>query len=119
MQSFEEATAPLGEEQADEEEEDGEFSLHFPLEEVKSGLVEVKEKLEEIQMGDGLPSSSRSSRDSRGSCEFKTCGCTCTLLYSTCDSLFSFSRGPDGGREHDEPQREHGQSEEEPVVTER
>ncbi|KAF6734963.1 E3 ubiquitin/ISG15 ligase TRIM25 [Oryzias melastigma] len=67
LQSFEEATAPLGEEQADEEEEDGEFSLHFPLEEVKSGLVEVKEKLEEIQMGDGLPSSSRSSRDSRGS----------------------------------------------------
>lgn len=56
-----------------EDEEDEVFSLHFPLEEVKSGLMEVKEKLDEIQMGDGLPGGHRSFRDS---CELKGGGVT-------------------------------------------
>ncbi|XP_031696291.1 bloodthirsty-related gene family, member 30, partial [Anarrhichthys ocellatus] len=50
LQSFEEATAPLAEEQ--QEEEDEEFSLHFPLVEVKSSLSELKDKMDDIRMGE-------------------------------------------------------------------
>ncbi|XP_075939500.1 bloodthirsty-related gene family, member 30 [Anarhichas minor] len=50
LQSFEEATAPLAEEQR--EEEDEEFSLHFPLVEVKSSLSELKDKMDDIRMGE-------------------------------------------------------------------
>ncbi|XP_041859459.1 E3 ubiquitin-protein ligase TRIM58-like [Melanotaenia boesemani] len=64
LQSFEEATAPLEEEQKDDVDEDSEFSLHFQLDEVKTGLSEVKEKMDNIQMGEVQ---SRGSRDSRGS----------------------------------------------------
>jgi len=65
-QSYEEATAPLQEEQQDDVDEDSELSLHFHLDEVKSGLSEVKEKMEEIRMGEVRP---RGSRGSGGSCE--------------------------------------------------
>ncbi|KAK1875596.1 E3 ubiquitin-protein ligase TRIM58 [Dissostichus eleginoides] len=53
LQSYEEATSPLGEEQRGEEEPD--FSLHFQLGEVKSSLLEVKEKMEDIRMGEVRP----------------------------------------------------------------
>ncbi|KAM9346188.1 bloodthirsty-related gene family, member 30 isoform 1-T2 [Symphorus nematophorus] len=60
LQSYEEATAPLAEDQQDEVDED-EFSLHFQLGEVKSALSEVKDKMEDIRMGEVR------SRGSRGS----------------------------------------------------
>ncbi|XP_070704359.1 E3 ubiquitin-protein ligase TRIM39-like [Pempheris klunzingeri] len=63
LQSFEEATAPLAEDQQDEVDED-EFSLHFQLAEVKSALSEVKDKMDDIRMGEVR---SRGSRGSRGS----------------------------------------------------
>ncbi len=44
-------------------DEDEEFSLHFQLGEVKSSLSEVKEKMDDIRMGEVR------SRGSRGSCE--------------------------------------------------
>ncbi|KAI3359602.1 hypothetical protein L3Q82_013786 [Scortum barcoo] len=62
LQSYEEATAPLSEEQEEEVDEE-EFSLHFQLGEVKSSLSEVKDKMEDIRMGEVR------SRGSRGSCE--------------------------------------------------
>uniref|UniRef100_A0A8C4DLM9 Bloodthirsty-related gene family, member 30 n=1 Tax=Dicentrarchus labrax TaxID=13489 RepID=A0A8C4DLM9_DICLA len=63
LQSYEEATAPLAEDQQDEVDEDEEFSLHFQLGDVKSALTEVKDKMEDIRMGEVR------SRGSRGSCE--------------------------------------------------
>ncbi|XP_035471696.1 E3 ubiquitin/ISG15 ligase TRIM25 [Scophthalmus maximus] len=51
LQSFEEATAPLAESRRDDVDEDSEFSLHFPLVEVKSSLSEVKDKMDDIRMG--------------------------------------------------------------------
>ncbi|XP_010774005.1 E3 ubiquitin-protein ligase TRIM21-like, partial [Notothenia coriiceps] len=57
--SYEEATFPLGEEQRGEEEPD--FSLHFQLREVKSSLLEVKEKMEDIRMGEVRPRGSGSA----------------------------------------------------------
>uniref|UniRef100_A0A3B4YDR6 Bloodthirsty-related gene family, member 30 n=1 Tax=Seriola lalandi dorsalis TaxID=1841481 RepID=A0A3B4YDR6_SERLL len=42
------------------------LSLHFQLGEVKSSLAEVKDKMDDIRMGEGR------SRGSRGSCEFTT-----------------------------------------------
>ncbi|XP_063760084.1 E3 ubiquitin-protein ligase TRIM21 isoform X1 [Eleginops maclovinus] len=59
LQSYEDATSPLEEEQQGEEEPD--FSLHFQLGEVKSSLLEVKEKMEEIRMGDVRPRGSGSA----------------------------------------------------------
>ncbi|XP_042249990.1 E3 ubiquitin-protein ligase TRIM21 isoform X1 [Thunnus maccoyii] len=64
LQSFEEATAPLAEDQQDEVDEDSSFSLHFQLGDVKSALTEVKEKMDDIRMGEVR---SRGSRSSRGS----------------------------------------------------
>ncbi|XP_076609063.1 bloodthirsty-related gene family, member 30 isoform X2 [Chaetodon auriga] len=61
LQSYEEATAPLAEDQHDEVDEDEEFSLHFRLGEVKSSLSEVKDKMDDIRMGEVR------SRGSRGS----------------------------------------------------
>ncbi|XP_040917790.1 E3 ubiquitin-protein ligase TRIM21 isoform X2 [Toxotes jaculatrix] len=61
LQSFEEATAPLAEDQENEVDEDSEFSLHFALGEVKSSLTEVKDKMDDIRMG------TVRSRGSRGS----------------------------------------------------
>ncbi|KAM7371418.1 hypothetical protein PAMP_008665 [Pampus punctatissimus] len=61
LQSFEEATAPLAEDQQDETDEDSSFSLHFQLGDVKSSLTEVKEKMDDIRMGEVR------SRGSRGS----------------------------------------------------
>ncbi|KAM6966066.1 bloodthirsty-related gene family, member 30 [Tautogolabrus adspersus] len=54
LQSYEKATAPLSEDEEKEREvdEDEEFSLHFPLVEVKSSLSEVKEKMDDIRMGE-------------------------------------------------------------------
>ncbi|XP_070779214.1 E3 ubiquitin-protein ligase TRIM39-like [Enoplosus armatus] len=60
LQSYEEATAPLAEDQQDEVDED-EFSLHFQLGEVKSALSEVKDKMDDIRMVEVR------SRGSRGS----------------------------------------------------
>lgn len=59
LQSFQEATAPLEENQQNEEEE--EFSLHFQLADVKVGLSEIRDKLEEVQMGESRPRGSVSS----------------------------------------------------------
>ncbi|XP_039979967.1 E3 ubiquitin-protein ligase TRIM21-like isoform X2 [Xiphias gladius] len=61
LQTFEEATAPLAEDQQNEVDEDSEFSLHFQLGEVKSSLTEVKDKMDDIRMGEVR------SRGSRGS----------------------------------------------------
>ncbi|XP_074513259.1 bloodthirsty-related gene family, member 30 [Sebastes fasciatus] len=60
LQSFEEAAAPL-EEQQEEVEEDERFSLHFQLGEVKSALSEVKDKMEDIRMGEVVSRGSGSS----------------------------------------------------------
>lgn len=65
-QSYEEATAPLEEDQQNEMDDDEEFSLHFQLGEVKSALSEVKDKMDDIRMGDVR------TRGSRGSCESQT-----------------------------------------------
>ncbi|XP_042361289.1 LOW QUALITY PROTEIN: E3 ubiquitin-protein ligase TRIM39-like [Plectropomus leopardus] len=61
LQSFEEATAPLEEEQQDEVDEDSEFSLHFQLGDVKSSLSEVKDKMDDIRMVEIQPRGSRGS----------------------------------------------------------
>ncbi|XP_056257677.1 E3 ubiquitin-protein ligase TRIM21 isoform X2 [Seriola aureovittata] len=61
LQSFEEVAAPLAEDQLNEVDEDSELSLHFQLGEVKSSLAEVKDKMDDIRMGEGR------SRGSRGS----------------------------------------------------
>ncbi|XP_053195027.1 E3 ubiquitin-protein ligase TRIM21 [Scomber japonicus] len=61
LQSFEEATAPLAEDQQDEVDEDSRFSLHFYLGDVKSALTEMKDKMDEVRMGEAR------SRGSRGS----------------------------------------------------
>ncbi|GAA6234704.1 E3 ubiquitin-protein ligase TRIM39-like [Lates japonicus] len=50
LQSFEEATAPLAEEENEVDED--QFSLHFQLGEVKSSLTEVKDKMDDIRMGE-------------------------------------------------------------------
>ncbi|XP_041672780.1 E3 ubiquitin-protein ligase TRIM39 [Cheilinus undulatus] len=60
LQSFEKATAPLSEDEQSEVDED-EFSLQFQLGEVKSALSEVKERMDDIRMGEVR------SRGSRGS----------------------------------------------------
>ncbi|XP_071754389.2 bloodthirsty-related gene family, member 30 [Centroberyx gerrardi] len=53
LQSFEEATAPLAaDSDLQELDEESELSLHFQLGEVKSALAEVKEKMDEIRMGE-------------------------------------------------------------------
>ncbi|XP_058509517.1 E3 ubiquitin-protein ligase TRIM58-like [Solea solea] len=59
LQSFEEATAPLDED--NKEDEDEELSLHFQLTEVKTSLSEVKDKMDDIRMGE------EPTRGSRGS----------------------------------------------------
>uniref|UniRef100_A0A3B5AVD9 E3 ubiquitin-protein ligase TRIM39-like n=1 Tax=Stegastes partitus TaxID=144197 RepID=A0A3B5AVD9_9TELE len=63
LQSFEEATAPLSDEQQEEVDEQSEFQLHFHLGDVKSSLSEVKDKMDDIRMGEVR------SRGSRGSCD--------------------------------------------------
>ncbi|XP_018543656.1 E3 ubiquitin-protein ligase TRIM39 [Lates calcarifer] len=50
LQSFEEVTAPLAEEENEVDED--QFSLHFQLGEVKSSLTEVKDKMDDIRMGE-------------------------------------------------------------------
>ena len=62
-QSFEEATVPLADDQQIHVDEDSEFSLHFHLAEVKSSLSEVKDKMDDIRMGEVR------SRGFGGSCE--------------------------------------------------
>lgn len=57
------ATAPLAEDRHEEMDDDSELSLNFQLGELKMGLSEVKEKIEEVRSG------SRGSRG--GSCEFQ------------------------------------------------
>lgn len=47
-------------------DDDEEFSLHFQLGEVKSALSEVKDKMDDIRMGEVR------TRGSRGSCESQT-----------------------------------------------
>ncbi|XP_074552819.1 bloodthirsty-related gene family, member 30 isoform X2 [Halichoeres trimaculatus] len=61
LQSYEKATAPFSEDDQGDGDEDEEFSLHFHLGEVKSSLSEVKEKMDDIRMGEVR------SRGSRGS----------------------------------------------------
>ncbi|XP_069021517.1 E3 ubiquitin-protein ligase TRIM39-like [Embiotoca jacksoni] len=51
LHSFEAATSPLSEDQQDEVDED-DLSLHFQLLDVKSGLSEVKDKMDDIRMGE-------------------------------------------------------------------
>ncbi|KAG7219074.1 hypothetical protein INR49_019348 [Caranx melampygus] len=58
--SFEEAAAPLPDDQ-NNPGEDTEFSLHFELGDVKSSLAEVKDKMDDIRMGEGQSRGSRSS----------------------------------------------------------
>lgn len=48
-QSYEEATAPLEETPQHEDEE--EFSLHFQLGELKLGLAEIRDKMEDLRTG--------------------------------------------------------------------
>lgn len=62
-QSFEEAAAPLDDEKHNDVDEDAEFSLQFHLGEVKSALSEIKDKVDDIRVGEIRP------RTSRGSCE--------------------------------------------------
>lgn len=62
-QSIEEAVTPLAADQQDDVDEDSALSLHFHLGDVKNSLSEVKEKMDDIQMGEVR------SRGSRGSCE--------------------------------------------------
>lgn len=69
LQSFEEAVAPLTEDQQDDVDEEDDFSLHFYLLDVKNGLSDVKEKMDDIRMSEGRPRGSRDSRDSRDSRE--------------------------------------------------
>uniref|UniRef100_A0A3Q1ASH7 Bloodthirsty-related gene family, member 30 n=1 Tax=Amphiprion ocellaris TaxID=80972 RepID=A0A3Q1ASH7_AMPOC len=61
LQSFEEATAPLSEEQNEEVDEASEFQLQLHLGDVKSSLSEIKDKMDDIRMGEVR------SRGSRGS----------------------------------------------------
>uniref|UniRef100_A0A3Q1FHU5 Bloodthirsty-related gene family, member 30 n=1 Tax=Acanthochromis polyacanthus TaxID=80966 RepID=A0A3Q1FHU5_9TELE len=63
LQSFEDATAPLSEEQEQEVDEASEFQLHLHLGDVKSSLVEIKDKMDDVRMGEVR------SRGSRGSCD--------------------------------------------------
>ncbi|XP_017296890.1 E3 ubiquitin-protein ligase TRIM39 isoform X2 [Kryptolebias marmoratus] len=71
LQSYEDATAPLEDIKQNAKQidvdDDSQFSLHFQLEDVKNGLSELKDKTEEIRMGDVRPRGSRSSRGSRDS----------------------------------------------------
>ncbi|KAK5616367.1 hypothetical protein CRENBAI_013126 [Crenichthys baileyi] len=64
LQSFEEVTAPLKEEQKDGVDEDTELTLHFQLDDVKRSLSDVKIKIDEIWMGEVRPRGSRDSKDS-------------------------------------------------------
>ncbi|XP_069381559.1 E3 ubiquitin-protein ligase TRIM47-like isoform X2 [Paralichthys olivaceus] len=68
LQSFEEATVPLNDHQQIDVDEESEFSLHFHLAEVKSSLTEVKDKMDDIQMGEVQ---SRGSRGSFSSTDLK------------------------------------------------
>lgn len=49
-QSYQEATAPLEETQQGDEDEP--LSLHFQLAQVKLGLSEVRDRMEEVRMGE-------------------------------------------------------------------
>uniref|UniRef100_A0A3P8SFR8 Bloodthirsty-related gene family, member 30 n=1 Tax=Amphiprion percula TaxID=161767 RepID=A0A3P8SFR8_AMPPE len=49
LQSFEEATAPLSEEQNEEVDEASEFQLQLHLGDVKSSLSEIKDKMDDIR----------------------------------------------------------------------
>ncbi|XP_028268111.1 bloodthirsty-related gene family, member 30 [Parambassis ranga] len=61
LQSIEEAVTPLAADQQDDVDEDSALSLHFHLGDVKNNLSEVKEKMDDIRMGEVR------SRGSRGS----------------------------------------------------
>ncbi|XP_068192228.1 E3 ubiquitin-protein ligase TRIM39-like isoform X2 [Antennarius striatus] len=63
LQSFDEAATPLAEVQRDEMDDLEEISLHFHLGEVKSSLYEVKDKMDEIRMGENQSRGSVSSGD--------------------------------------------------------
>ncbi|XP_033501099.1 bloodthirsty-related gene family, member 30 isoform X2 [Epinephelus lanceolatus] len=82
LQSFEDATAPLAEDQQDEVDED-EFSLHFQLGEVKSALSEVKDKMDDIRMGEVHPRGSRGSRGSVSSGDLMMAESMLSLSRST------------------------------------
>lgn len=58
--------SPLEDAPQEDVDEDSELSLHFQLEEVKTGLSELKDRTEDIRTGGIQP---RGSRGSRGSCE--------------------------------------------------
>ncbi|XP_026204463.1 E3 ubiquitin-protein ligase TRIM39-like [Anabas testudineus] len=61
LQSFEEAAAPLDDEKHNDVDEDAEFSLQFHLGEVKSALSEIKDKVDDIRVGEIRPRTSRGS----------------------------------------------------------
>ncbi|CAN9505103.1 unnamed protein product [Ophioblennius macclurei] len=68
LQSYEEAVAPLTEDQqADATDEGEDLSLHFYLLDVKTNLSDVREKMDDIRMTEGRARGSRDSRDSRDS----------------------------------------------------
>ncbi|KAM9393602.1 bloodthirsty-related gene family, member 30 [Pholidichthys leucotaenia] len=67
LQSYEDATTPLAAEQQYDVDDDREFSLHFQLGEVKSRLLEVKDKMEDIRTGEVRPRGSRGSGGSMSS----------------------------------------------------
>ncbi|KAM3863933.1 bloodthirsty-related gene family, member 30 [Diretmus argenteus] len=63
LQSFEEATTPLAADSdlQEEEDEESQLSLHFQLGDVKTLLAEVKEKMDDIRMGEVCSGGSRGS----------------------------------------------------------
>ncbi|XP_045899591.1 E3 ubiquitin-protein ligase TRIM39-like isoform X5 [Micropterus dolomieu] len=66
LQTYDEATAPLVEDWQEEDEDEEHFSLHFQLGEVKSSLSEVKDKMDDIRMGEVNSTPQRYAK-SRGS----------------------------------------------------
>lgn len=56
--------SPLEDAIQDDVDDDSELSLHFQLEEVKTGLSELKDKTEDVMTGGVRPRASRGSRDS-------------------------------------------------------
>ncbi|XP_068605492.1 E3 ubiquitin-protein ligase TRIM39-like [Brachionichthys hirsutus] len=63
LQSFDEAATPLAEVRRDDVDETEDISLHFHLGDVKSSLSEVKDKMDEIRMGEARSRGSVSSGD--------------------------------------------------------
>ncbi|KAK5914655.1 hypothetical protein CgunFtcFv8_009078 [Champsocephalus gunnari] len=93
LQSYEEATSPLGEEQQGEEEEP-DLSLHFQLGEVKSCLLEVKEKMEDVRMGEARMGEARMGEARMGEARPRGSGSAGELR--TAESMLSL-RGSSAG----------------------